>query len=290
MNSPTRPVLRWLGSKWRLAPWLIAHMPPHDVYVEPFGGSAAVLMQKPRARMEIYNDVDDDVVNLFQVLRDGAKANELWRLLVLTPHARAELANAFEPAPEADAVERARRLLVRSWQGYGSDGAHGRRTGLRNSTTSNQAPAVSWAGYPAEIPAFAERMAGVLIEKLPALQLLTRYDNPDTLFYLDPPYMPATRRAAGKHRYKHEMSPRQHVALLKAAAKCRAHVLISGYQHPLYTKHLAAWKCVTTEARDEASAARQECLWIAPHTFEALHADMFSPTRQADRKAPPCSK
>lgn len=99
MNKPTRPVLRYHGGKWKLAPWVIQHFPPHQVYVEPFGGAASVLMQKPRVEAEIYNDLDDDVVNIFRILRDPAMAAELRRRLELTPFARTELRDSYAPPP-----------------------------------------------------------------------------------------------------------------------------------------------------------------------------------------------
>jgi DNA adenine methylase len=121
--KPTRPVMRWHGGKWRLAPWVISHFPPHRVYVEPFGGAASVLIRKTRCYAEVYNDLDDRLVRLFQILRDTAKAAELLRLIRLTPFARAE----FDITREftCDEIEDARRFIARSFMGFGSN-AHGR--------------------------------------------------------------------------------------------------------------------------------------------------------------------
>lgn len=96
-TGPTRPIMRYYGGKWRLAPWIIQHFPPHLVYVEPFGGAGSVLLQKPRSRGEIWNDLAGEIVNVFRVLRNRKKAAELERTLRLTAFARAELELAFDP-------------------------------------------------------------------------------------------------------------------------------------------------------------------------------------------------
>src|SRR3546814_17290747 len=104
------PVIRYHGGKFRLAPWVIQHFPPHRCYVEPFGGAAGVLIQKPRAYAEVYNDMDGDIVNLFRVLRSQGASAMLTEALALTPYARDEFDAAYEPTD--DPVERARRPHV----------------------------------------------------------------------------------------------------------------------------------------------------------------------------------
>src|SRR5260370_477219 len=117
-----RPVLRYHGGKFRIAPWVIEHFPPHRTYVEPFGGAAGVLLQKPRAYSEVYNDLDGDVVNFFRVLRDPAQLDRLLQVCVATPYARVEFEDAWEPVDEP--IERARRLTIRAQMGFGSAGGH----------------------------------------------------------------------------------------------------------------------------------------------------------------------
>lgn len=148
MTKVSRPVLRWHGGKWTLAPWIIDLMPSHRAYVEPFGGAASVLIRKPRSYAEVYNDLDDDVVNLFRVLR-GPDAGRLVEQIALTPFASTEFFGAYDRSD--DDVERARRLIVRSFMGFGSNATH-RKSGFRsNSNRSGTTPARDWLNYPAAL-------------------------------------------------------------------------------------------------------------------------------------------
>ena len=133
MIAITRPAFRYYGGKWKLAKWILSHFPAHRVYVEPFSGAASVLLQKPRAYAEVLNDVDGDIVNLFRVLRDEETARRLQHALELTPFARAEFENAYEPCDEP--VERARRLVCRAAMGFGGGAVSRRSTGFRNDAT-----------------------------------------------------------------------------------------------------------------------------------------------------------
>lgn len=133
----TKPVLRYHGGKWRLASWIISHFPAHRVYVEPFGGAASVLMQKPRSYAEVYNDLDGEIVNVFRVLQCPEKRARLCEMLHFTPYARAEFMLAWEPTD--DPVEAARRVIIRAQMGFGSAGATRGTTGFRaNARTKNR--------------------------------------------------------------------------------------------------------------------------------------------------------
>src|SRR5687767_8564447 len=135
-ESPKRPVMRYHGGKWKLAPWIISHLPPHRVYVEPFGGAASVLLRKPRSHGEVFNDVCDQVVNVFRVLQDPAKAEKLQRLLALTPYSRSEFRQAYQ---QADCeVLQACRMVIRSFMGFGSPSAVAKHvTGFRSNASRN---------------------------------------------------------------------------------------------------------------------------------------------------------
>jgi DNA adenine methylase len=277
-DAPARPALRYLGGKWKLAPWIVERFPPHRVYVEPFGGAASVLLRKPRAFSEVYNDLDDEVVNLFQVMRDPELSRRLIADVIATPFARSEYEGAFERT--TDPVERARRQIVRSFMGHGSNASNiDRTTGFRaNLVNGDRAlPALDWANLPPSLAQVAARFVGVVVERRPALQVIARYDVPDCLIYADPPYVHETR--SGKRKggelycsYPVEMSDADHVELLEALVGSSAMVVLSGYSTPLYDEALRGWRCETQETHADGARPRVEALWINPQACAALDA------------------
>lgn len=274
--QPTRPILRYLGGKWKLAPWIIGHFPPHRVYVEAFAGAASVLLRKPRSQGECLNDINGDIVSLFKVLRDRATAAELCRLLGTTPFSRVEYDGAFVKSD--DPVEAARRLIVRSFMGHGSSSAISERTtGFRASMVNRGGalPAGEWPRLPPALEAVTERLQGVLIEQRPARQIIERYDSPDALFYLDPPYMHGTRsprRKGGKmfHAYANEMSDADHAELLASLPALKGMVVLSGYHTPEYDAALQGWRREEIGTHADGALDRTEVLWINPAAANRL--------------------
>lgn len=269
-----------MGGKWRLAPWVISHLPPHRTYVEPYGGAASVLLRKPRAFQEVYNDLDGEIVNLFRVLRDPAQALELSRLISLTPFAREEFDASYERSE--DPVENARRTVARSFMGFGSTAvALRRKTGFRAISERNgKHPARDFAGLPDALIALSERMLGVVIEHRPALDVMAKCDGPKTLIYADPPYVHATRsqkriQGALEHAYTHELTEADHLELLSWLRGCRSMVLLSGYPTDLYNSNLPGWKRVDVNALADGARKRTESLWINPAAQAAAH-DLFA--------------
>lgn len=253
----SRPVLRWHGGKWKLAPWIIDHMPPHRVYVEPFGGAASVLLRKPRSYAEVYNDLDDEVVNLFRVLRSD-DAQRLVELLWLTPFADEEFADAYGVTDNA--VERARRTIIRAFQGFGSNGVH-RRTGFRsNSNRSGTPPARDWVNYPDALRAIIERLRGVVIMNRDAREVMAAHDASETLHYVDPPYMAETRDAGSD--YAHELTDSQHIELLGFLRTLKGRVIVSGYPSDTYDANLDGWRRVQRKALADGARERTEVLWM----------------------------
>jgi len=260
----TRPVLRYPGGKFKLAKWIISHFPQHSFYVEPYGGAGSVLMQKPRTQGEIYNDLNGDVVNVFRVLRDPIQAKELERVARLTPFAYEEYHYAYEPCD--DPIERARRMIFRSFATIGSDGVTRRGAGfrgLKNNETSVTA-AQEWARWPDAIDAFVERLKFVLIESRPALHLLQLYDRENTLFFCDPPYVQSTRPNSGL-MYPFEMSDDDHRELAQVLLSLKGMVVLSGYTSTLYDGLFPGWMKVVKSATAQNGHKRMECLWLSPN-------------------------
>lgn len=277
------PIMRYHGGKWRIADWVIGHFPPHAMYVEAFGGAGSVLAKKPRSRSEVYNDLDDDIVNVFRVLRDPESANELARQCALTPYARSEFDLAQEPSE--DRIERARRTLFRAWASFGSAGATRGRTGFRGyyrPDGHDANVAHSWTRIGDIIERFADRFRDVVIENRPAIGVAEQYDHRSTLHYFDPPYLPETRSLEGSRYYRHEMSAEDHEDLLTRVQRLQGMIVLSGYDSPLYRETLAGggWRMIeldTCGSSRMGSVRRTECLWLNPAAAGAApQPDLFA--------------
>lgn len=257
----TSPALRYFGGKWKLAEWVIGHMPAHTVYVEPFGGAASVLLRKTPSRMEVYNDLDGDVVNFFRVLREQTDA--LVRALALTPYSRLEHTLAQEPTD--DPLERARRFYVLCWQSYAS-GTRPKpyKIGWRTTKAYHARMVESWCSE-ANLYAIAGRLRKALIEHEDAYAVLERYDSPETLFYVDPPYLDETRTGHIRLEYRHDMpEASEHVRLAEALKQVKGRVLLSGYESPLYDALYTGWTRHLRASVVKSHARRFECLWLSP--------------------------
>jgi DNA adenine methylase len=253
-------ILHYPGSKWSVADWIISHFPEHQTYLEPFFGSGAVLFSKKRSELETINDIDGEVINLFKVIRE--KPDELAYSIKFTPHSREEYYLSYLPA-END-LERARRLVVRLWQGRGGKTSH--RTGWRSMIEMNgPLPGKEWLRFPEKIAVVSDRLIGVQIENQSAVDLIKRYSRQNVLIYADPPYILSTRTTSS---YKNEMTNEDHVELLGVLDKHPGPVILSGYSHPIYDEILKHWRRETKRAKAEAGAIREEVLWINPIAVE----------------------
>lgn len=268
------PSLKYPGAKWgsqgSTARWICSMLPSHKTYVEPFFGSGAVFFTKRPSANEYINDLSGDVVNLFQVMRE--QPDDLARLIDLTPYARDEQQQAFEPC--TDPLERARRMLIRHWMTVGGNGGargkawrHSGAAGRRGKNCPQE-----WENLPARIYAHAKRLKMAHIENRPALEILGRLNHPETLAYIDPPYLGDTRHG---RMYAEEMQDEaQHIELLDFLAQdWQGMAVVSGYAHPLYDEALANWQRFTRQATAEMGQARTEVLWLSPNCDHSLFAE-----------------
>lgn len=264
----SRPVLRYPGGKFRIAKWIVSHFPQHDFYVEPYGGGGSVLMQKPEARGEIYNDIYGDAVNVFRVLRDPEQAAELERLIRLTPCSYEEYKFAYELCE--DPVERARRTIYRSFMTIGADGVVRRSAGFRGLKNNDTVvtSAQEWTRYPDVITTFTKRLRNVLIENRDALAVIKMYDKPTTLFYVDPPYVFSTRTK--EKVYVQEMNDDDHVRLAELLHQVKGMVVLSGYTSKLYDQLYSDWRMVKRSTTAQNGKGRVECLWLSPNIRTTL--------------------
>ncbi len=282
------PVLRYHGGKFRLSKWLYEFFPQHDIYVEPFGGAASVLLRKKRSHGEVYNDLDQDVFNLFQVLRDENAAARLRELCELTPYSRDEFHLAYQHTDEP--IERARRTIVRSAMGFGSGAATGHKTGFRCEARRKHATSADvWVRYPPVLTWVAQRLRGVNIENRAASMCIASHDTEKTLFYVDPPYLMETRSIGSSgHVYRHELTEQQHVELLQQLKSVQGMVVLSGYSSELYNDMLSGWRCETKRARISAGSGtgtRTECVWLNPRCQDVLQQCEVDGIHHASRGA-----
>lgn len=257
-----RPALRYHGGKWRLAPWIIKHLPAHRIYVEPYGGAASVLLRKERSFAEVYNDLDGELVNFFRVLRDVPDV--FLRLARKTPFSRKEFEWAYTHESGAeDPGRRALKTLIRSFQGFGSTGISSRKTGFRAKGWRQRKTAPDdWRGWPDAAEELAKRLQGVVIEDRDAFRVMDMHDGSDTLFYVDPPYVHSTR--GPDHLYRYELSDEDHARLLAKLLTMNGMVVLSGYRNPLYDRMLKGWKRHDHLSGTCGKKKAVESLWVKP--------------------------
>ncbi|MEB3022981.1 MULTISPECIES: DNA adenine methylase [Mycolicibacter] len=270
----TAPPMAYYGGKTRLAERIVALLPAHEHYIEPFTGSMSVLLAKRPSLIETVNDLDGDLMNFWRMLRE--RPEDLVRVCALTPHSRLEHDLAYQgPAP--DDLERARRTWVRISQG---------RTGTLRKTGWRYyiAPAGTATSMPEYLSAYVDRMAAaaerlhhVSLECRPGIEVIEAYGAVETAcLYVDPPYLGSTRT----RNYNVEMrSESQHAELLEAVQAARASVVLSGYASPLYDRALADWDRVeisSATGQGGTQRARKEVIWSNRMISEPALFDLVS--------------
>ena len=260
-----KPPIHWYGGKTLQIKNILPYIPEHHCYVEPYGGSGAMLFGKEPSKVEVYNDLHKGVVTLYQVLRDPDMFEVFKIRICNTPYSRRELEDCWQHLSvnaNWDKPEIARAFFVLARQSFA--GRHNAKPGWSSSKKSNHA--LAWMNAIEGLPAIHERLKAVQIECRPALEVIKQYDGKDTFFYLDPPYLAETRKET--NAYEHEMDDNDHFDLLCLIQNCKGMVLLSGYHHDMYDDVLSDWHYkdfrVDTGAVDTRTGAdtkRTEVIW-----------------------------
>jgi len=277
---PGASIIHWYGGKYFMLKRILPLIPGHDVYVEVFGGAAHLLFAKPPAKVNVYNDIDNNLVNFFRVLRDPEKAKRLQQLLYLTPYSRKEFefCRDYLNEPGIDDVERARRFFVvvkQSFNGYFKNWKYNptpRRAIMYVETFYNSVD---------KIPEFTEFLRKVQIENDDFERVIKRYDSPETFFYCDPPYVTDTIKT--EHPYQ-SMSLQDHRRLVNVLLNVRGKVMLSGYDHPVYAPlEKAGWRKIQVRRPLYATNPRKNLGGRRIHQIEYLWLN-YDPPRFISQK------
>jgi DNA adenine methylase len=251
-----KSILRYPGSKWNLADKISQLLPEHKTYLEPYFGSGAVLFTKTPSAIETVNDLNDDVVNFFRVIKQDPEA--LAEKIYLTPYSRKVYDDAWKIRPENE-IDKALNFVIRSFMSYGFRPTE--KSGWKNNVNGRErAYAVKcWNDLPKLIQEVTLRLKQVQIECRPAIELIEKYSRDNVSMYVDPPYVLSTRR---RKQYSVEMEDKDHEELLDALNNSKAKILLSGYDSDLYNKRLKNWERIEFSATAEKGLPRTEILWV----------------------------
>lgn len=251
-------ILNYPGSKWSMSDLIISQMPKHKSYLEPFMGSLAVFLNKPKDVLETINDIDGRLVNLFKVMRN--EPEKLQYLVYHTLYSREEYEKSY--IIDQDPVEDARRMLVRLWFGVG--GKTKSTPGFRKNISWNGPyTAYEWTDMYNRIGQASARLKDAQIENKDGIVLINEHSDPDTLLYCDPPYLES--KLVSEH-YQHGFTNQQHEELLDALIKFKGPAIVSGYESDLYNDALKYWwqikKDVKVGITTKKKSDRTEVLWM----------------------------
>lgn len=256
-NFDMKAIMKYPGSKWSIADWVISFFPEHHSYLEAFFGSGAVLFNKPRSNIETVNDLDDNVINLFEwIKRDPEKlAHEIY----WTPYSRKVFEDAYTAVP-GDSLQKAVNFYIRLNMGHGFR-INGEKVGWKNDIQGRERAyaAHDWCNLPGKVMQAAERLRGVQIENRPAVELIQKFNFPNVLIYLDPPYVLSTRC---RKQYRYEMDDNAHNDLLDVLLAHKGKVILSGYDNELYNDRLKGWHREETSCYSQACKKTREILWM----------------------------
>jgi DNA adenine methylase len=254
----------YYGGKQNHLKHILPILPEVDHFCETFCGSAAVMLNRKPSKIETLNDLNGDIVNFFRMLRD--RPDDLIRKLELTPYAYEEFTNAWIPCD--DEIERARRFYIRTQMDVAKAGNRKDKSWSCNKSVSSSGHSYCVKNFHSKVDRMyevAKRLMNVQIDNRPAEDLIVKYDNKKTLFYCDPPYLPATRKSSND--YKFELSLEGHQSLAKVLNKAKGMVALSGYDHPVMDEMYKGWNKVRFPSLKVPMSrgkglVRQECLWV----------------------------
>ncbi len=251
-----KAIMKYPGSKWGTAAWIIGHFPDHHSYLEPFFGSGAVFFNKPRSDIETINDINGDVVNLFKWIKDDPE--KLAHEIYFTPYSRAVYEDAYQREPE-NSLEAAVLFYIRLNMGHGFR-TTGEKVGWKSDIQGRERAyaAEDWRNLPRKILQAAERLRGVQIEQQTAVEVIRRFNFENVLIYCDPPYLLSTRC---RKQYKDEMTDADHVELLETLLKHKGTVIISGYASEMYDDILKGWSREEYSNYAQNAKPRKEIIW-----------------------------
>lgn len=229
----TTPIC-WMGGKGRIVKKILPYIPKSAIYIEPFGGGASVLLAKDKYGIEVYNDKNPYLYNLFCVLSNKISAQKLQLMLELTPYSRVEYIKCLSEYKNCDdSIESARMFFVVARQSFG--GRFGAGWGFNSNV--HGAPhghdTVSYSNAVNNIDILSDRLSGVVVHNDDWRYILNKYDSDDSVFYVDPPYVHQTRSIS---RYDYELTDDDHIELVDTLLQIRGMALVSGYDNKIYSK------------------------------------------------------
>ena len=271
------PLSKYYGGKFNMIKFLLQFVPPHKVYVEVFGGSGALLFAKEPSKLEVFNDIDSEVVNFFRILRDKRKFKEFYRQVSLVPYSREEFKNFLKTLGEGNEVERAVKFFVCVKQSFGGQLQN---TGWSYGKTTNK-DVSAYLSAIENLPQVVERLRRVQIENRDYRKIFEIYDSEDTFFYCDPPYVKDVRKSY--YNYRYEFTLEDHKEFVERVLKLKGMVLISGYEHPIYERlEKEGWKKSYYFRRAKASLKSRpvvkEVVWWNQNLEEKLKRKKRMPT------------
>ena len=272
--------LGYPGGKTMISDWILQFFPPHTCYVEPFGGGASLLLLKKPSEVEVYNDKDDLLVNMFRVIKNPEKSQILFKNLKNTLYSRSEHRRAVSiirnPRLAQDDVELAWATYVALYFCYGSK----LNSGFRYSNVKNNTR--RYFNSLRNIVYIRQRFSNVIVENLDWYDCVLRYDGPETLFYIDPPYWGAnTQHYRVGDIFRRDLSLHEDIAIKLSNVK--GMVLLSSYENPAYEKYLKDWHreylktktfLINSNVIENPEKDRTEILWINPNAWEKLKTKM----------------